>query len=260
MKNQENKKYLSNNEIAYFINKGYRIKRIISNIKGKLFTVIIVIFMLWINFVGLFHTYTKHRSELKLSWDVAPLCWYRSIEICWHKDYSGLNWEKQLSSDSAALIGLLELSLKYDYSKTLEYFEAVDSVAKRISKYPKDKKSDLKNISVLYVSYYVSRFKDNGEWLRKYAYYGDKEQIYSIESSRIENELNKYKIKGMNDWIDKWKKLEVTAIRDMSIDMMKSYKTREELISNYNDMIEVRKNMLESDESILKAIISRIFD
>lgn len=96
---------------------------------------------LWIGFAflyvsGCIHSKNKHSDDGDIL-RYSPYSVYRGLEMFWHDDFKGVDWDERIKNDVATSLSLLNgLERTYDIVNTKEQ---LDILQKRFSNYPKDK-------------------------------------------------------------------------------------------------------------------------
>ena len=176
-------------------------KKIISSL-SSLGTILVYLFLIWGEFGGLYHTYTKHRKDLVATIFLPPVSWYRSIEFFWHNDYSGKKWEKTKLADAHLIGYLINASFKEDKNQVV-LNEEIESFSERISKYPKSSKEYLITIFNDYVNYQLGIQDESMEMLKGYLKTGTITRFMSEKTKGYHAKLIEYGLKDILDVAEK---------------------------------------------------------
>ncbi|MCB0302862.1 MAG: hypothetical protein KDI38_03695 [Calditrichaeota bacterium] len=140
---------------------------------------------------GYYHSITKHDSgDIYLAFMVPPYAWYRSVEMLWHDDWSGVDWPARRSQDLKTCIYFLKLSTAED-SNVYELNNNVRKFAESIKDYPAIQKDSLKEGVKLYVDYQQSLATDFRQMLSNRLEDVDIGE-FSYRTTRLEKELSVY--------------------------------------------------------------------
>lgn len=170
---------------------------------SSIFTIILYVALGWGEVAGLYHTATKHSlGEAAFALFFPPFSWYRSVELFWHDDYSGVNWEKRLSHDAESLFYLMNYSISDDVD-VLKLNEQLEYFSEKVSSYPEDKKQHLETFAQTYLSYYKLLTDDFKESMRNYARTSEFDFDKSNNTVQLEEKLKSY---GLKDEIEKMNK------------------------------------------------------
>jgi len=202
----------------------------------SLIIVLFVIIMTWGELGGLYHTYTRHREQFSLALFVPPVAWYRSVEMFWHKEYSGKRWEKRKWSD-AQMIVYIVMSWSREDTNKVKLNEEIDSFAKKISKYPKRNKDEIKQIFDDYFSYGTSVYHDFVETSTRYIESGVYSQYKSDKTKEFEVILIDYGLKDYVDLSNKAWDLIMKDLSDSSGNVETNIKEKWEEMQEYLDIV-----------------------
>ena len=111
---------------------------------------------------GIYHSFIKHDPITGfVSVVIPPYAIYMSAEaFFWHDDFPNVNWDTRLKNDTKGTYVLIRASGTIKDSKIVEYNDAVESFAKRINRYPPDKKVYLAEFGATYIAYSELVFVD----------------------------------------------------------------------------------------------------
>jgi hypothetical protein len=154
--------------------------------------------MIWGEFGGLYHTFTRHKDQFWLAVFVPPVSWYRSVEFFWHDEYSGKKWETTKKADVQTIFYLLQTSHQKDADRA-KLSEEIEGFKKKISKYPKDNKAIIKTIFDDYVQYELALYDDFIEMLSRFAASDAISGFKSDKTKELELKLQQYGLKEYTD-------------------------------------------------------------
>ena len=135
-----------------------KISRRLSNILGNIFQGLFILLIIWGETVGIYHAAKKH-DEFWLATMLPPVAWYRSIEIFWHNDFAGIDWDKENRSMAKIVKNILDASCDKDVDQ-IQVNSRIDSFYKRYSKYPEKKKSFTRELAKKYITYIALMYDD----------------------------------------------------------------------------------------------------
>ncbi len=131
-----------------------RFKNIFANVVQGLFILLVI----WGETVGIYHAAKKH-NEFWLATTIPPVAWYRSIEIFWHNDFAGINWDKENRSMAKIVKNILDASCDKDVDQ-IQVNDRIDSFSKRYSKYPEKKRTFTMGLARKYINYIALMYED----------------------------------------------------------------------------------------------------
>ena len=220
---------------------------------GDFLAVLFWILLIYCEVFGIIHSARKHSGgDVLVAIALPPWAAYRSIEMWFHNDFSGVNWNKRLLSDSRTSIYFLShAASQYDQfqiNKEIEEFSA------KIEKYPKDKKDYLQKVSIKFIEYLKSYTSDIINGLDEFRRTQIFKVVQSAKTLQLESELINY---NLSEEI-KNAKSAISAMEEM-------YKSDEGKSSSDNDELKakfdtVMKLWWDKQDSDLKTLYKSIFN
>jgi hypothetical protein len=116
---------------------------------------------------------------------------YHGVEILWHDDFSGVDWDKKLSNDVKTCIYFMNNVDSKEVS-TFKFNQDIEEFSKIISKYPNDKKDYLKNACKTYFDYMMSIMVDMRAYTDNITTLANMKFKFSNNTIKQEEKLSKY--------------------------------------------------------------------
>jgi hypothetical protein len=169
-------------------------KKIGEFISGLL-VILVYIFMVYGEVFGIVHSVRKHSSgDVIASILIPPWAWYRSIEMFWHDDFRGVNWDKRLSNDMHVCAVFLIQADNGDVNQD-QLNNDLESFSTKISKYPADKRQFLIDGARKFIELTISFENDVRNSIQDYKLTGGYELKKSDKTLKLEEEISKSKLK-----------------------------------------------------------------
>jgi hypothetical protein len=184
----------SNNEIEQFgpykKKPEGKTKKLFVTIGATFITIILYASVAYFEFGGIYHAWKKHNDAV-LAFFIPPLAWYRAVEVFWHDDFAGVNWEQRLKDDAHSCIFILNSFIRNSTIPT-EMNRDIEKLSIEILKYPDDKLNVLKKVSRLYIEYSLIAVEDAVRATKDYIRYGQTNLSYSGKIVEVENKLKAF--------------------------------------------------------------------
>jgi hypothetical protein len=221
------------------------------------FTIIFYIAVIWGEFGGLYHTYTRHRDQFWLAVFVPPISWYMGVEMFWHKEYSGKRWEKTLANDARTIYQLLNSSAVGSHPDQGKLDEEIDSFSNKVAKYPKKNRAIIKTVYDDISQYQLALYDDSDEMMSRYT--GPDSLVFtkSDKTKQLEKKLIGY---GLGDYITFGNDNLWEPMAKMLKDKISEFPSGEEAskyVIGLRDAIKLRK---EASSVIIKTVSRKIFE
>ena len=167
--------------------------------------ILIIGLLCYLEVFGLYHAFHKHKASDGIFASVLPpWAWYRAVELWWHNDFAGVDWNKRLEYDAQTCIGIIDTVRSLQQGESIRHSgdigKTIDELSKRIAEYPKDKREYLKTVCKNYIFYNESVLLD----LLDFVSGRNPVMVKSMVTSDYENELMSYPfMKGVIEMADK---------------------------------------------------------
>ena len=166
------------------------------SVDAKLKLTVILYVALGVSFIGgEYHAFKKHGASdgifgaMMFPWGI-----YRGVESLWHDDFAGVDWNKRTQTDMQNCFYFLAEKMNDDRDQ-IKYNEQIKKFAIDIKKYPPDTIQILKDGSKIYCEFMHSSTKDMLDYMAEYTKTKTSQFKWSENTSRLENELGRYKMK-----------------------------------------------------------------
>lgn len=188
---------------------------------GTFIGIIIPAFIVYGEIFGTVHSAKKHSTkDMVASILIPPWSWYRSIEMWWHNDNAGVDWNKRLASDLRSAIYFITEGSDKDGNQ-YQINEDLPTFISKIATYPKDKKTYLMNGVRTFCDYSWSGANDSFQAMNSYFENGKMQFEYSSETKKLRSILvDEYKIPDLIEPLEKEIQME---IQQMNMDTTKKY-------------------------------------
>lgn len=104
-------------------------------------------------FAGDYHSEKKHSND---PWYLThtPFLFYRGLEMFWHDDFRGVNWDQTLKNDAYILFQMMTTVASANTAESAN--SQIKKYSERISEYPSDKRMYLMNAGNTYYRYFIT--------------------------------------------------------------------------------------------------------
>ena len=205
--------------------------------------------------VGLFHSYKQHSTKDLIFGAIAfPWAMYRGVEMFWHKDDDGVDWNKKLASDIRSSIYLFNEG-SYKDGNVSQVNSDIEQFSNRVNEYPADKKKYLMTASKAYIRYMLSVTHDSNNSMNAYFNTGVYEVKFSDSSNKFKSDLIiTYKL---NDLIEPMEALVKQQANDMKRAPVKDTSSLVNMKASFKEKMDIYMPRVEAD---MKRIYKNIFN
>jgi len=213
--------------------------------------------MIWGEFGGLYHTYTRHRDQFWLAVVVPPIAWYRGVEMLWHKEYSGKRWEKTQANDAQTIYQLLNASAVGSHSDQVKLDEEIEAFSNKVGKYPKNNRAIIKTVYDDISQYQLALYDDADEMFSRFKGLDSLVFNKSDKTKELEQKLIGY---GLGDYINfannyVWEPM-VKMLKD-NISKQPSERAAADYVARFQYVIKERKA---ASSVIITTVSRKIFE
>lgn len=82
---------------------------------------------------GVIHSCNKHSDSDMIRY--SPIAVYRGVEMFWHDDFRGVDWDQKLKSDAFVLFQFMTTTYPSEVAET--FSNELDNFGEKVRKYPK---------------------------------------------------------------------------------------------------------------------------
>lgn len=169
-----------------------KVKEFFQNVLSSLAGIFFILLFFYGEIFGVIHSIRKHStSDAILCVVIPPMAWWRSIEMFWHDDFADVDWDERLSSDLKTCV-YFHGEIISSQTNTYQLNEDIENFAKKVKKYPEDKREFLVNGFRKYLEFQNLLVNDLYYCFDRYFKGAEYELKLSSKTKNKEKELEAY--------------------------------------------------------------------